>query len=1378
MDFMIPSAKLVKKDERVIFPKFKAVSSSDLMIRGGDFYAIWDDDRGLWSKSQDDAVRLIDRELDIYKSQHPELESARILYMWDSDSGVIDKWRKYVTKQLPDNFHQLDDTLIFANTPVRREDYGSQRLPYSLEKGDTPAYEELISTLYSPEERHKIEWAIGAVVSGDAKEIQKFIVLYGSHGTGKSTVLHILEQLFQGYWTTFDAKSLGSASGSFALEAFKSNPLVAIQHDGDLSRIEDNTRLNSLVSHEEMLVNEKFKSQYSNRFHAMLFMGTNRPVLITDSRSGIIRRLIAVSPTGNLVPKARYNKLMNQIKFELGGIAYHCLEVYQADKSAYDDYVPRSMVGATNDFYNFVEEQCEEFVQNDAASLNDAWGIYCQYCKDANVLHPYSKRVFKEELKAYFREYYDRARDIAGRQIRNYYVGFLGEKVGYVSETSEEASPKEPEKSETQASGIDIPDWLKFDQTESILDQVLADCPAQYASPEGTPLKRWDRVKTVLHDISTSQLHYVRVPVQHIVVDFDLKDESGEKSLAKNIEAASAWPQTYAELSKSGKAIHLHYIFSGDVDTLSRIYDNDIEIKVFTGRSSLRRRLTKCNNRPIATINSGLPLKGDPKMVNHSTIKTERGLRAMIKRNLKKEIGHYTKPSIDFIFNDLEAAYNAGFPYDVSDLRSAVFSFASRSSNNKDYCTRLVTKMKFKSESIPEPELYSDEAETYIDTGDDRESAPIVFFDVEIFPNLCVVVWKSAGKPAVKLINPVASDIRKLFRMRLIGFNNRAYDNYILYAIAQDYSITQLYKLSQRLIGNEKNIGMSNARNVSYTDIFDFCATKQSLKKWEIELGIHHQELGLPWDQPVPEELWDKVADYCTNDVVATEALFNHVTADWTARQILADVAGKTVNDSTNTLTTAIIFGDNRNPQNQFNYRNMGVLPDGEGMKYWPALECDTEFTVFDDRNRPVFPGYSYKFNRDLRKYVSEYRGEDPKEGGYVYAEPGIHENVALLDIASMHPSSVVAENLFGDTYTARFKELLDARIAIKHKDFKKARKMLDGKLAPYIQKVEDGEITTKDLAYALKIAINSVYGLTAANFDNPFHDPRNIDNIVAKRGALFMINLKHEVQNRGFTVAHIKTDSIKIPNATPEIIQFVMDYGKLYGYSFEHEATYRTMCLVNDAVYVARYASKKDCKALYNYIPGDNADHGGDWTATGTQFQVPYVFKTLFSKEPIEFRDVCETKSVKTALYLDMNENLPDVADEEKELVKLRKKLTSKAAEEGKYSPDDISEMEKRIKVLENYIPKGHDYRFVGRVGCFCPIKEGLGAGKLMRQGANGYSAVGGTTGYRWLEAETVQQTEKWKEYIDWRYYTALANSAIESIQTYGDFDEFSTTI
>ena len=1090
MDFMMVSVKSLKRDDIVIFPKFRTVSTSDLMIRGGDFYAIWDQERGIWSRDQNDVIRMIDRELDLYKERHPEYGSARILYMWDSDSGMIDKWHKYVQKQLIDNFHPLDEKLIFSNTPISREDYASKRLSYALEEGPTPAYDELMSTLYSPEERKKIEWAIGSVVSGDSKDIQKFLVLYGSSGTGKGTVLEIIMKLFAGYYASFKAKSLGASSNSFALEQFKSNPLVAIDPDGDLSRIEDNTILNSLVSHEEMVVNEKFRSQYSARFHAMLFMGTNRPVKITDSRSGIIRRLIDVSPTGNVIPKKRYDRLKDQVRFELGGIAWHCLQVYENNKTAYDNYIPLSMVSATNHVYNFIEENFEDFMSEDGVSLNSAWILYKTYCEDANVPYPYEKRVFKEELKNYFQEFYNRKRNSKGEHQVNVYRGFRLDRMGVVNATqddSEDASEK---------------DWLTFDKTESLLDMMLADCQAQYATDQGKPLKKWDQVDTILRDLDTTKLHYVRPPRQHIVIDFDLKDENGEKSLEKNLEAASKWPRTYAELSKSGKGIHLHYIYEGNVDELSILYAENIEVKVFSGKSSLRRMLSFCNAVAIAVINSGLRLKGELKMVNKTVIKTEQGLRKMILRNLRKEIVPYTKPSVDFIFNDLEAAYETGFSYDVSDLKPAVFSFAGRSSNNADYCTRLVTKMKFRSKEDPKPDTYdqptSDETDI-LNSGIEGpvevttdEDAPLIFFDVEVFPNLCVIVWKFAGRPPVKMINPSAEEVKQLFSYRLVGFNNRSYDNYILYAIVNDFSNLQLYKLSRRLIGNEKNIGMANARNVSYTDIFDFSATKQSLKKWEIELGIHHQELGLPWDEPVPEELWDKVAEYCANDVIATEALFYHQKADWTARQILADVAGKTVNDSTNTLTTAIIFGSNRNPQSQFNYRDMGKLPDGEGLHNWPGMDCDAEYTVFDDNGRPVFPGYSYRFDPEKKRYVSSYRGEDPKEGGYVYAEKGIHYDVALLDIASMHPSSIVAEVLFGDVYTARFKELLDARIAIKHKDFDTARTLLDGKLIPYIQKILDGEITTKDLAYALKIAINSVYGLTAANFENPFHDPRN----------------------------------------------------------------------------------------------------------------------------------------------------------------------------------------------------------------------------------------------------------------------------------------------
>lgn len=174
---------------------------------------------------------------------------------------------------------------------------------------------------------------------------------------------------------------------------------MAIQHDGDLSRIEDNTRLNSLVSHELMTVNEKFKSTYANRFKCFLFMGTNKPVKITDAKSGLIRRLIDVSPSGNKLSPKEYKAVTKQIEFELGAIAYHCQEVYLENPGRYDDYIPVTMLGASNDFYNFIIDSYHVFKKEDGTTLKASWEMYKTYCDEAKVTFPFSQRIFKEELK-------------------------------------------------------------------------------------------------------------------------------------------------------------------------------------------------------------------------------------------------------------------------------------------------------------------------------------------------------------------------------------------------------------------------------------------------------------------------------------------------------------------------------------------------------------------------------------------------------------------------------------------------------------------------------------------------------------------------------------------------------------------------------------------------------------------------------------------------------------------------------------------------------------------------------------------------------------------------------------------------------------------
>lgn len=1249
MDFYEIRTKELKTGDLEIYPDFKIGRSKDLMVRGHAFYAIWDEKAGLWSTDEYDVQRLVDEDLYRFRDENFKDRSCIVKDLRSFNSKAWTQFKMFVN-HISDNSHQLDNKLVFHNTEVKKGDYVSRRLPYSLSSGPHPAWDELVGTLYSVEERAKIEWAIGAVVSGDSKKIQKFLVLYGPAGTGKSTVLNIVGALFTGYTATFEAKALGQSSNAFATEAFKNNPLVAIQHDGDLSRIEDNTKLNSIIAHEDMTMNEKYKPSYTSRVNAFLFMGTNQPVRISDAKSGIIRRLIDVHPTGVRISANHYQTLMSQIDFELGAIAHHCLDVYLAmGKNYYNGYRPLEMMLQTDVFFNFIEAYFDVFKKQDGVSLRQAYILYKEYCADTGIERLMPQYKFREELRNYFDEFHDR-QNVDGTDVRSWYAGFNANKF------------KTPAKEVNAFS-------LVLEETTSLLDDMFSDNQAQYATENGVPEKSWSRVKTKLTDLDTDRLHYLKVPLQHIVIDFDLKDEHGEKSLERNLEAASTWPPTYAELSKSGSGVHLHYRYDGDVTQLSRNYSEGIEIKVFTGDSSLRRRLSKCNAVPVAEISAGLPIK-EKKLITSTTMQSEKSLRDLIARNLKKEIHPGTKPSIDFIHKILDDAYKSGMTYDVSDLRSRVLAFANNSSNQALACLKTVQNMKWKSENAEESDCPLGGCDM------DGEIDPrIVLYDVEVYPNLFVVCWSYEDDDnVVAMINPTAAELEPITKLKLTGFNNRRYDNHILYARILGYPNEELYKLSQKLVNNERTAGFGEAYNLSYADVWDFSSIKQGLKKFEIDLGIHHMELDLPWDQPVAEEDIPKVVEYCINDVKALKAVLEDRRQDLVARQILSELSGLPVNHTTQQHTAKIIFGDDKNAKKQFVYTDL-------------ANE---------------FPGYKFEAGK------SYYRDDRINEGGYVYAEPGYYENTAVLDIASMHPTSIEQLNLFGK-YTKNFSALKEARIAIKRGDFETARNLLGGKLRPFLK----DPAAAKELSYALKIIINIVYGLTSAKFDNPFRDNRNVDNIVAKRGSLFMIDLKYAVQEQGYIVAHIKTDSIKIEDATPEIIQFVMDYGKRYGYEFEHETTYKKFCLVNDAVYIAK---KDDDK----------------WEAVGAQFQHPYVYKTLFSGEEITFDDMCEARSViKGTMYLDLEYDRPVVLAE--------------------------------------------GMKFIGKTGLFVPVLEGTpGAGRLYRvnnvNGEDKIYAVTGTKDYLWTEAE-MAKTLGTELQIDMSYFEGLAEEARLTIEKYTGF-------
>lgn len=1173
--------KRYSKDESdmTVYPTFNYSNIRDAVIIGGEVAYWWNGDEWVDTSDRDhkdpstfyDGPDLISYMKMLVLEKVHDLEEQfpdrTIGYSDpnDSESKVVDRFDKYC-RQVATYKPIFDMHVMFKNDTVDREDFSTRRLPFQPADEPTPAFDEILDTLYEPIEQDKILWFLGNVLSSETMKIQKFLYFYGGGGSGKGTILNIYRDILEGYANTIN---LGNITGGndFGTGNLLQTPML-IDSDADLRHIQNDTDLLKITSHEPIYINAKYMIPYEMAFNGIIVAASNQEYQVRDVNAGINRRAVVVRPSGGHIEGSRYNQLMSQVKFEFAGIAYRAMKRYKdLGRYAYDSYIDTEMLQRTNLMFNFVRTNWMAFYKG--TTLKKASEMYKQFLEDNNLNTTGYKQVIRRAFDSYFETFSDEKR-IDGVKVYNVFEGFKWDVVF-------------PDEMPEDVKKIKDSTWLSDMHTggESKLDELEQNCVAQYANDNGTPKTSWDKVTTTLHDIDTTKIHYVQIPENHIVIDFDLQNDDGEKDLEANIAAASKFPPTYAETSKSKKGLHLHYIYDGDPSELESKYADHIEIKVFKGKTALRRKLTLHNDLDVAHISSGLPLRKENNMyqdVDH-IVKNEKQLRSMIEKNLRKEYHDSTAPSIDFIDKLLKEAQEQGVEYDMRDLRNAVMSFAMQSTHQAQKCVKLVNKMKFTNtnddlEPVAKQEFY-----------DDKQ---LVFFDIEVYKNLFLVCWKRYGEDKIMVwYNPTPEQIESLTSQPLVGFNNRRYDNHILYARLLGQGEQELFQQSQAIVNNSVNATYAAAYALAYADIYDYNSKKQSLKKWEIEMGMTHDEFEFPWDQPLAKENWERAAEYCSNDVKATEALFKYTYADYKARCILAQLSGLPVSSTTNQQSARFLFGNDKRPQDKFVYTDLAK----------------------------TFPGYKFE------KGVSTYRGEEVGEGGYVYANPGVYKHTAEIDVASMHPSSLIALNYFGP-YTERFKELKDTRILIKHKDFKAAENAFNGVLKPFLKDPEQAS----GLAQAMKIVINSVYGMTAAKFDNPFRHPKNIDNIIAKRGALFMVDLKHAVQEQGYTVVHIKTDSIKIANVDDKITKFVIEFGKKYGYNFEVEHIFDKMALVNKAVLIGHVE--------------DNDKWGKEsntWEAIGAEFAEPYTFKTLFSHEQITSNDFAITKQVKKGtIYID----------------------------------------------------------------------------------------------------------------------------------------------
>src|SRR5699024_1501751 len=584
--------------------------------------------------------------------------------------------------------------------------------------------------------------------------------------------------------------------------------------DSDLYSIRDDTNLLKLTSHDPITVNNKYQSTYSVTFRGLLVAASNQRFKVRNIDSGITRRAVVAEPTHMTHEYKRYNELMKAIPFEVAHIAQKAIDIFnEYGEGYYQDYIPYDMMESTDLFYAFMRDNAVAL--GDVCTLNTASQLFRLYLEDYDYDTGGYKKKAKNELKRYYETFTEQKR-IDGETVKNVYEGLKWDDLFPSQLNNPKIVREETEEDLLKELGI-------FEQ-DSIFDEHAKTYPAQYTNEEGTPIKKWDEVNTTLNDIDTGELHYVQVPENHIVIDSDIENDKGEKDLLLNLKESKNFPDTYTEISRSGNGIHKHYIYDGDVSRLEPIYGEGIEVKVYKGKSRLRIKLTKCNNLEISTISTGLTEKEDTvEMYKDIEIISwnEHKMRTAIKGNLEKEYHDSTKPSVDFIVKIFNDAEKAGVKYDLRDMRQDILAFAASSTNQSKYCINVVSNIKYHTiENEDSSDIQKSSANKIIPNED------LYFYDVEVFSNLFIVAFKRYGEEEVtKWINPTREQIVSLVEKPLVGFNNRRYDNHILYAALLGEDNISLYRQSQRII-NDKNAGSgmySGAYELSYTDIYDYC---------------------------------------------------------------------------------------------------------------------------------------------------------------------------------------------------------------------------------------------------------------------------------------------------------------------------------------------------------------------------------------------------------------------------------------------------------------------------------------------------------------------------------------------------------------------------
>lgn len=398
----------------------------------------------------------------------------------------------------------------------------------------------------------------------------------------------------------------------------------------------------------------------------------------------------------------------------------------------------------------------------------------------------------------------------------------------------------------------------------------------------------------------------------------------------------------------------------------------------------------------------------------------------------------------------------------------------------------------------------------------------LLFYDIETFQNYFLIVGqKMDSEEFFVLENPSCVELMNFINEgRLIGFNNHRFDDVILASMMNRVMTTggdlhaelnpkHAYDMAQEIISSGADVFFEGLRTPT-EDLMkyrDFETNALNLKSFENVLMMDILETPVPFDKILTDEEKELVLQYCKNDVIATKRAYEFqvergsvesvtMLRNWVARELQIEPT-QLVKSSVNSMMIKLL-DDVEYDRNYF-FRYI----DSCNFDY---IRQDTEFMTW------LKEITNWVDNKEKTEYLasSAPKLEIVRHGvTYTFASGGVHglnedekvcSNVKHSDFASLYPNIMIHIRALG-TATSKYEEIVKTRITYKS--------------------------TNKSMANGLKLAVNSLYGLTRSKTSGAhLYDPY-VGLDVCILGQMLSYELALRIVDAGGTMINVNTDGL-----------------------------------------------------------------------------------------------------------------------------------------------------------------------------------------------------------------------------------------------------------